>query len=549
MAMKDWDDVPYASGDCIRDIDEWNKVVEYVKHSGSCNSGAGHILYDNDDSDEQRFKFFYYGDDSILEGNALASKNLTLKANSANDCPYITLFGDSDILNVIENTSDFLVKTCSGTELLKVNDTAITYKGAAIGGGGDMFKATYDTDGNGIVDNSEKLEGSTKVQVQNHNPKAHTHTEVDITDLDHDAQKIKGVTVDNTDIADGKILKYNGTSGNLEYEVAGGGGSCPVEGEVDFTLWTNCAAQTGEKFKFYEHSIDFNADRAIYINDDETYIGHGAGDSITTAYGNTFVGKNTGNSITDGSQNTALGAFAGQLAATGIHNCVYLGFEAGKSNAANDAIAIGYQALLNNTKVDTIGIGYQALMNNTGLNNLALGYRALFTNIIGNDNVAIGSEAASFNNGYYNVAIGKQVLLDLTNGENNVAIGCTAGANTINNMSGCVLIGSCSGYNNTGDDCVLLGKASGYDNATDNRLYINNGTSMFPLIYGEFENDVVKFGDNSAAWNIQFIQSRMHMKETTTPAAIANYGAIYCKADNKLYFQDGAGAEHEIAFI
>ena len=39
------------------------------------------------------------------------------------------------------------------------------------------------------------------------------------------------------------------------------------------------------------------------------------------------------------------------------------------------------------------------------------------------------------------------------------------------------------------------------------------------------------------------------LKETTTPTADTNYGKIYCKADNKLYFQDGAGAEHEIAFV
>lgn len=36
------------------------------------------------------------------------------------------------------------------------------------------------------------------------------------------------------------------------------------------------------------------------------------------------------------------------------------------------------------------------------------------------------------------------------------------------------------------------------------------------------------------------------VKETTTPTADTNYGKIYCKADNKLYFQDGAGDEHEI---
>jgi hypothetical protein len=49
-------------------------------------------------------------------------------------------------------------------------------------------------------------------------------TESDISDLDHDATKIQGVTVDNTDIANGKILQYNSTSGNLEYEALAGGG-------------------------------------------------------------------------------------------------------------------------------------------------------------------------------------------------------------------------------------------------------------------------------------------------------------------------------------
>jgi len=40
-------------------------------------------------------------------------------------------------------------------------------------GVGDMQKSVYDTNDNGIVDNSEKLEGSTKAQVQDHAPKAH----------------------------------------------------------------------------------------------------------------------------------------------------------------------------------------------------------------------------------------------------------------------------------------------------------------------------------------------------------------------------------------
>jgi len=40
-------------------------------------------------------------------------------------------------------------------------------------GVGDMQKSVYDTDGDGVVDNSEKLEGNTLTQVRDHAPKAH----------------------------------------------------------------------------------------------------------------------------------------------------------------------------------------------------------------------------------------------------------------------------------------------------------------------------------------------------------------------------------------
>lgn len=37
--------------------------------------------------------------------------------------------------------------------------------------------------------------------------------------------------------------------------------------------------------------------------------------------------------------------------------------------------------------------------------------------------------------------------------------------------------------------------------------------------------------------------------ETTTPTATGGAGKLYTKADNKLYFQDGAGTEHEVAYV
>lgn len=116
---------------------------------------------------------------------------------------------------------------------------------------GEMLKSVYDTDADGVVDNSAKLDASTKAQVQDHTPKTHahaqaditnlatalaakaalthTHLEADVTDLLHDAQKIKGVVVDDGDKADGKVLAFNSTSGNLEYETPTGNGDTFVD--------------------------------------------------------------------------------------------------------------------------------------------------------------------------------------------------------------------------------------------------------------------------------------------------------------------------------
>lgn len=43
------------------------------------------------------------------------------------------------------------------------------------------------------------------------------------------------------------------------------------------------------------------------------------------------------------------------------------------------------------------------------------------------------------------------------------------------------------------------------------------------------------------------IEEDLILKEITTPDSIPGYGKIYPKSDNKLYFQDGAGAEHLIS--
>jgi len=80
-----------------------------------------------------------------------------------------------------------------------------------------MFKAAYDTNDNDVVDNASKLAGSTKGEVQNHTPKTHNHTESQISDLDHDALKIKGVIINDAAKADQKVLAYDSGSQRIIY--------------------------------------------------------------------------------------------------------------------------------------------------------------------------------------------------------------------------------------------------------------------------------------------------------------------------------------------
>ena len=96
---------------------------------------------------------------------------------------------DTDDNGVVDKAEDLTINNQAAEDLLKCNGSKWVRfpKGAegevlGISGGvlswvtagaGDMTKAVYDTNDNGVVDNSEKLEGSTKAQVQDHAPKAH----------------------------------------------------------------------------------------------------------------------------------------------------------------------------------------------------------------------------------------------------------------------------------------------------------------------------------------------------------------------------------------
>lgn len=298
----------------------------------------------------------------------------------------------------------------------------------------------------------------------------------------------------------GHLSLWANTIDAYPYIKLSGGGS--IELHADLNDEIIFYEQANERFKFEEHQIDFNADRAIYINDDNTFIGHGAGDNIAAGTNNTLVGHDAGQ-------------------ANNFSNCAFFGYEAGKNNTANNSVGIGHGAVNTNNQTGTIGIGYNALQNNTGhrctaigymamdaantgANNTALGYEALTANLAGHSNAAFGRYVlASNTSGYSNAGLGMSTLNNCTTGDENVAVGAYCGVGVILGNAN-THIGYYAGYDNDVSGTVLIGWHAGEANANSNRLYINNSNSVFPLIYGEFDNDKVKFGNNSDDWNFQF---------------------------------------------
>jgi len=150
-------------------------------------------------------------------------------------------------------------------------------------------------------------------------------------------------------------------------------------------------------------------------------------------------------------------------------NNVYLGLGAGVDD--------------DSTNNQNVGVGRIALNANTsGYYNTAIGNYSLFTNTVGHHNTSAGHNSL-YNNtaGNNNTALGNAANLFNEEGSNNTIIGFQAGRGT-------------SAHNKFGN--VFLGYRAGYNDTTDNKLYIENSGSSTPLIWGDFEDNILAFNAN-----------------------------------------------------
>ena len=158
----------------------------------------------------------------------------------------------------------------------------------------------------------------------------------------------------------------------------------------------------------------------------------------------------------------------------------YFMMKSGRFNVNNTgrSIFIGENAGLNDdlNNHDNVFIGTEAGTNNdTGFKNVFIGSKAGLNNTTGTHNHAFGINSLANNTkGIQNIALGASALFNNDSGSSNTVLGTFAG------------------YNTLGNNNIFIGYNSGFNEAGSDRLYIENSNSNMPLIYGEFDNNVVR---------------------------------------------------------
>lgn len=322
----------------------------------------------------------------------------------------------------------------------------------------------------------------------------------------YSGSQFKYVQHSATNNNNGVVLEYNNGTAS-----AGNRGLVQVNGDLKVNDYTTGSAV--EKIK-----LGNDGKIKALFGTENVLIGD-AGTNIT-GYSNTAVGSLALRDATSANQNVVIGQQA-QRYTTGSYN-VTVGTQANMYTTGGSNVAVGGLAAKGgstSTFANTVAVGYQALTAlTTGAGNTAVGYQAGdgittagyntvvgYSADVGTSNsstvmgyqasgagsgvVAIGYQAQGgvVTNGFQNTGLGYQSNYQGSS-EKNVSLGAFAGYSG-NIMS--VSVGHGAGYSGA-DYGVFIGYQAGYNETGSNKLYIENSNSATPLIYGEFDNDLVR---------------------------------------------------------
>jgi hypothetical protein len=315
-------------------------------------------------------------------------------------------------------------------------------------------------------------------------------------------------------------LTYESTTGDFEWQTAGGGVSFGTTTQIPFMNagGTDFLYSAGITYDDTNKALNINAMRAIAVKgasgSENLFLGQ-SGNFTTTGTNNIFAGYQAGLADVAGANNIAIGyqslkanTYAGKNVAIGTEALYTQSYANGNSAWDTANVAVGYQALYSNQPTsDTNGyqntaLGYQALYSNTtGSDNIANGFQALYLNTTGSGNTAIGDYSLFYNTtGFGNSANGMNSLYSNTTGDSNTANGVfslysntTGDSNTANGYS--ALYSNTTGFDNT---------ANGINSLYSNTIGSYNTSNGHEALYSNTTgSDNTAIGFQSLYYNVK----------------------------------------------
>ncbi len=224
-------------------------------------------------------------------------------------------------------------------------------------------------------------------------------------------------------------------------------------------------------------------------NRQNVYVGTSAGYNSATGLYNVAMGYQALYNHAAPNNTTAIGHSAGRNY-SGAFGSTMVGYYAGYQSSGNNNVMIGYESGMENTGSDNFFMGRGTGWYNTGNNNIMMGYYTGY-DARGSNNIFFGTNAGYENRGSDNIFLGVSAG-SKSIGNDNIFLGYQAGvANATGTRN--VFLGRQAGNNNVlGSGNIFLGYQAGYSETNSNRLYIDNSNTSAPLIYGEFDTNVLR---------------------------------------------------------
>lgn len=287
----------------------------------------------------------------------------------------------------------------------------------------------------------------------------------------------------------------------------------------------------------YSGLLNGEGDNNVFIGDStgisnssgwkNIFLGNNSGKSNTTGYANVFIGNNAGINNIAGGSNVFIGSEAGSKNSLTRYWNTYVGTAAGMEATGDANAFFGYGSGLNSSGGKNSFFGYNSgFKNKSGENNSMFGNSSGLQNVAGSSNCVFGYEAGYgiYDNSDYNFncLFGASSGKSLTTGSENVFIGYEAGSSISTGHNNTFLGRGVGGNNQEGVGNVFIGYYAGFNEMGSNKLYIDNGITSTPLIYGDFGTNVLQ------------INGVMNIPSLYTTTSLNSTKVVYVDINGKL---------------